>query len=277
MTKKRLLMLGGTLLACTSVGVQAWTVHASFDEGEVGTQTDRRDGFHGAAGGSTYSDQQKLKNNSARISIEKGKTGYGQWGGEFIFPERAYKGDTVWFLVHIYMPEDFDHHAYGEGNRLKFLRIQTLDSEGGNRGYHDLYYDMKGADQPYKWIYEGENRWVDVGSADNPPKKEQWQSYEMAVTLDDVSKDEGGEAVVRIWKNDVLLTEITGRKTLAASNDYANRALVFTYWNGGAPKDQHMYLDEITITTETPRNVDDHGNPFIGSLLRRRPVMLEQR
>ncbi|MDQ2076169.1 hypothetical protein [Marinimicrobium sp. ABcell2] len=264
----------GIAIACLSVGAQAWTIHASFDEGEVGAVADKaNDGFHGAGGQSTYSNEQKLKNNSARISIREGETGYGSWGGEFMFPERVYKGSTIWFLVHIYMPEDFDHHSYGEGNRLKFLRIQTLSATGSNHGYNDLYYDQKGAGQPYKWIYEGESRWVNVGSSENPPQKEAWQSYEMAVTLDNVPVSEGGSAKVRIWKNGLLLKEILDRKTLREADDYSNRALLFTYWNGGAPQDQHMYVDEITITVEEPVNADAHGNPHIGGLLKYRPVM----
>lgn len=274
MAGKLVAALLGSCFTCVSITVQAWTIHATFDEGEVGQNTHRSDGFHGAAGGSTYSDQQKLKNNSARISIRKGETGYGHWGGEFIFPESAYKGDTIWFLVHVYMPENFDHYAYGEGGRLKFLRIQTLKSNGDSRGYNDLYFDKKGASQPYKWIYEGENRWSDVGSLNNPPKKEQWQSYEMSVTLDNVPASAGGMAKIRIWKNGRLLKEISDRKTLGAADDYSNRALLFTYWNGGAPKDQHMYVDEITITTDTPDNVDEQGNPYLGGLLKRRPVMV---
>lgn len=273
MTRRLLFILMSTCLVCVSVTAKAWTIHASFDEGEIGSNANRRDGFHGAAGQSTYSDQQKLKNNSARISIKKGQTGYGHWGGEFRFPEKVYKGSTIWFLVHTYMPADFDHHAYGEGSRLKFLRIQTLKSNGDSRGYNDLYFDMLGAEQPYKWIYEGENRWSDVGSRNNPPKKEQWQSYEMAVTLDNIPKSKGGQAQVRIWKNGVLLAEIEDRMTLARADDYSDRALLFTYWNGGAPKDQHMYVDEITITTDTPPGTDAHGNPFIGGLLQHRPVM----
>lgn len=275
MIGKLLFLLVSTYLVGTSVTAQAWTIHASFDEGEVGKKTERHDGFHGAAGQSTYSDEQKLKNNSARISIKKGQTGYGHWGGEFRFPEKVYKGSTIWFLVHTYMPEDFDHYAYGEGNRLKFLRIQTLKSNGESRGYNDLYFDRKGAGQPYKWIYEGGSEgWVDVGSLDNPPQKEQWQSYEMAVTLDNVPKNEGGLAQIRIWKNGVLLKEIVDRVTLAKADDYSDRALLFTYWNGGAPKAQHMYVDEITITVDEPGDVDEHGNPYIGGLLQHRPVMM---
>src|SRR5690625_7547391 len=121
------------------------------------------------------------------------------------------------------MPENFDHYAYGEGGRLKFLRIQTLKSNGDSRGYNDLYFDKKGASQPYKWIYEGENRWSDVGSLNNPPKKEQWQSNEMSVTLDNVPASTGGIAKIGNWIHGRLLREISALKTLGAVHDYSIR------------------------------------------------------
>src|SRR5690625_7783165 len=99
----------------------------------------------------------------------------------------------------------------------------------------------------------------------------------MAVTLDNVPASAGGMAKIRIWKNGRLLANISDRKTLGAADDYSDRALLFTYWNGGAPKDQHMYVDEITITTDIPDNVDEQGNPYLGGLLKRRPVMVAKR
>lgn len=272
--KKLISGLVATFFALSAVSASAWTIHADFDQGEIGSQADGGgDGFHGAGGLSTYSSDQKLKNRSARIAIKEGTTGYGSWGGEFRFPEKAYKGETIWFSVHTYMPEDFDHHAYGEGSRLKFLRIQTLSSSGSNHGYNDLYFDQKGSEYPFKWIYEGASQWVNVGSDKDRPKKESWESYEMAVTLDTVPVSEGGQAKIRIWKNGSLLKEILDKTTLRDDQGYSNRALLFTYWNGGAPKDQHMYVDEVVITNEQPTNTDDNGNHYVGSLIKKRPLM----
>jgi len=35
-------------------------------------------------------------------------------------------------------------------------------------------------------------------------------------------------------------------------------------WNGGAPQDQDMWIDDIVITNETPTARDVYGNPMIG-------------
>src|SRR5680860_731607 len=170
-------------LGCFSVGAYAWTIHADFDTGAIGTKADRgNDGFSGAGGGGLYSNETSIKGNSAKLHIEEGKTGYGGWGGEFIFPEKAYRGDSLWYQVHVYFPEGFDHYSYGEGNRLKFLRIQTLSSDNKNHGYLDLYIDKKGSTTPFKWIYEGASKWSNVGNPSDMIIKDLWESYQMQVT-----------------------------------------------------------------------------------------------
>ena len=176
--------------------------------------------------------------------------------------------------MHTYFPAGFDHYAYGEGNRLKFLRIHTLTAGGSNIGYNDLYFSAKSVTTPFAFIYEGAPNWVTMGKLDDLPVQDTWESYEMAVTLDTVPVANGGKARVRIWKNGELLKDITDRITLKHEDAYANRALLFTYWNGGAPKDQHMYVDEITVTNEVPSRRDSQGNPYIGGLIKQRPLML---
>lgn len=259
-----------------SVAASAWTILADFDSGPIGTKASRtNDGFSSAAGGSLYSNETSIRGHSAKLNIEEGKTGYGMWGGEFMFPEKLVRGDTIWYQVHVYFPEDFDHYSYGEGNRLKFLRIHTESSENKNRGYVDFLLDMKGSTNPFKWIYEGENRWRNVGKPEHMIVKGVWESYQLQVTFDTIPVESGGEAETRIWKNGVLIGHITNRLTLKENTDVSDRALLFTYWNGGSPKTQEMYVDEITITNETPNWTDSQGNPLIKSALSNPPARLE--
>lgn len=246
----------------------AWTVSADFDSGQVGNQADRGgDGLTGAGGNTIYTTEQAVSGQAAKLTIERGETGYGKWGGELTFPRKAVSGDTIWYQVHTYFPEGFDHYSYGEGNRLKFLRIHTLSSSGDNRGYIDLYIDMKGSYNPFKWIYEGALRWHDVGEPEDMIVLGSWESYQMRVTLDDISVDSGGQAEIYIWKNGRLLEHFTDRRTLTSDTDYAPRALLFTYWNGGAPKTQSMYVDNITITTDRPSGKDSNGIAMVPSMI----------
>ncbi|BES71689.1 hypothetical protein RE428_27070 [Marinobacter nanhaiticus D15-8W] len=259
------------ILAATFLMAQpahSWTISADFDSGPLGSKADRGgDGFHGAGGNSVYTDEHALKGHAAKLTIEDGSTGYGGWGGEFIFPEKLTKGDTVWYQVHVYVPESFDHYSYGEGGRLKFMRIQTKSKENKNHGYLDFLIDKKNDPNAFKWIYEGEQVWQNIGNPEDLIVKGRWESYQMEATLDNVPVDAGGQAEVRIWKNGVLLKHITGRKTLREPTDFSDRALLFTYWNGGAPKTQSLYVDEITITNEKPSNLDTFGHPLVRNLL----------
>lgn len=264
------------ILSFSSLSASAWTIHSNFDSGELGTKADKNeDGFMGAGGGGIYSNETAIQGHSAKLHIKEGKTGYGMWGGEYMFPEKLHRGDTVWYQAHVYFPRGFDHYSYGEGNRLKFLRIATKSHDNNNHGYLDLYIDKKTSSYPFKWIYEGAARWVNVGEPSDMIVKDKWESYQMQITLDNVPKNSGGLAEVRIWKNGILLKHITDRITLKGSSDYSHRALLFTYWNGGAPQSQSMYVDNITITTEKPTNMDKEGNPRLRSLIFDRPKKLD--
>lgn len=264
------------LLATLASPTLAWTISADFDSGAIGTTADKGgDGFSGAGGKSTYTDEQALSGQAAKLTIEKGQTGYGTWGGEFRFPNRVGSGETIWFQVYTYFPEGFDHYAYAEGYRLKFLRIQTLSSSGSNHGYIDFYIDRQDDPNPFKWIYEGRQQWVNVGEPEDLIVKGQWESYQMRVTLGATPVASGGEAEIFIWKNGNLLSHITNQKTLISDTDYAPRALLFTYWNGGSPQTQSMYVDDVTITTDAPNFRDANGIRMLPSVIPNPPAPIE--
>jgi hypothetical protein len=266
----------GLLFASLTGPSLAWTISADFDSGQLGTKADKGgDGFSGAGGNSIYTNEQVVSGHAAKLTIEEGSTGYGGWGGEFIFPEKIVSGDTIWYQVHTYFPIGFDHYSYGEGYRLKFLRIHTKSPSGGNNGYIDLYVDKHDDPNPFKWIYEGEAQWRNVGDPTDLIVLGRWESYQMRVTLDDVPSDLGGKAEVYIWKNGSLLQHITNRKTLKSDADYSDRALLFTYWNGGSPKTQSMYVDNITITTDIPKGLDAEGTVMIPGFTPNAPARIE--
>ncbi|QJR81987.1 hypothetical protein CA267_015110 [Alteromonas pelagimontana] len=240
-----------------------WTIKSTFESEKLGDRAKGSTGFKDLAGQSEVTKDQVLSGQSAKIWIKEGQTGYGRWGGDWKFPEPLRRGDKVWFSVHTYMPEEFEPYSSSGGSRLKFLRILTKDSKQKNVGYDDLYVNIKGSNAPFRFIYEGEQRWHNVGRKNDIFQKERWENYQMSITFDSISKDEGGMAEVRIWKDGEKIAHITNRKTLKHVDDLATRALLFTYWNGGAPKDQFMYVDDITITSETPKWTDVDGYPIV--------------
>lgn len=258
--------------ALSSFAIAAdWMRTLTFESGSLGVKAEGgSDLFDGAAGKSYTScgqnEIQPLKGKCVQLNVIAGSEAFGTWGGIISFPQKAYKGETIWFLVHTYMPTGFDYHAYAAGNRLKFLRIHTADSAGKNIGYNDIYFEGVGSVNPLAYIYEGEQRWFKIGGKPHFPVFDQWESYEFAVTLDTVPVSKGGKALIRFWKNGVLLEEIKDRITLKFDNAYADAAYLFTYWNGGAPKTQSMYVDEITVTNKAT-NVDLEGNSYVGGLI----------
>lgn len=255
--------LGALFFACLlSTGAAAWTVELDFNKGAAGQKVSGM----GAQGRTVYSAERAYEGSqSARLTIHKGEEGYGVWGGYIPHPTNLKRGDELWFRVRTFFPTGFDYYSHSGGGRLKFLRFSTLNAKTGkSEGYNDIYIDKKGSSTPFKFIFEGENRWANVGKSSHWPSFDLWETYEFYVKFDAVPKSEGGHALIRFWKNGELLAEISDRKTLRSVESQVGRTLLFTYWNGGAPRTQSMWVDDLVLTSERPQSKDSHGNPFIG-------------
>lgn len=242
--------------------VESWTVSFDFESGTDGEFCGLESG-----GSSIISSVQSYGGTkSCQFSIGEGKTGFGQWGGGITYPENLNRGDELWLRLNTYFPDGFDYNSYGEGLRLKFLRFHTASANGANEGYNDWYITgaHPGDSTPFKWIYEGEQRWVDVGNNTDKIRRRAWETYEMYVRFDNVSVADGGMATIRLWKNGRLIADINNRKTLSASTTISDYTYIFTYWNGGSPKTQSMYVDNIILTSDRPTRQDSSGNFFIG-------------
>jgi hypothetical protein len=253
------------ILTIPSAGF-AWTLERNFNRGTLGERVTRVDGFDSAAGGTTYDNFRVYEGPmAARLSIREGATGFGHWGGIIDHPTHLRAGDEIWFRVRTFFPAGFDYYSYGEGERLKFLRIHTIDgTTHDNQGYNDIYIDRKGSSTPFRYICECEHRWTTIGEPGHIPQFDRWETYEFYVKLHPVPLSQGGQAVVRFWKNGELLAEIRDRKTLTNMNSISQRSLLFTYWNGGSPKTQSMWVDDVIITARRPLARDALGNHFIG-------------
>lgn len=255
---------GGSAGPSLSSGPQ-WTEIRTFEGGTLGEQVNLTVG-----GRSVYSDVEVFAGTrSCRMRALNGETGFGNWGGGIDYPEDLGRGDEVWLRVNTNFPPGFDLHAPGEGGRLKFLRHHTKEADGTHIGYEDMLIttaDGIVADAtPFKWIYEGENSFVDVGNfASHEIVLDIWETYEWYHRFDNITKDAGGLAVIRWWKNGLLVQEITNRRTLNSPTDKVDWTYIFTYWNGGSPQTQDMYMDNIKLTSIRPSNTDAFGNFLIG-------------
>lgn len=219
------------------------------------------------------SEKVKAGSTSCRMGISSGTDGWGTWGGTMAFPSDLAKGDELWIRLNMFVPTDFN---YTGSPQLKFMRVHTKTSSGGHLGYLDFLVTPNGpthwdsnigiqSDAPYYYYYESVVRQIYPGTYQNDRiQKGVWESFEIYWELDNVSVDSGGNGRVRIWKNNKLLGDYTNQTTLTNSTDLADSFFLFTYWNGNAPKTQHVYIDDIVMTSDRPDNVDAHGNYFIG-------------
>lgn len=256
-----------SLLVAVSLPAHSWTRALTFENGSIGAkaQSGASTDFDDAAGGSYFTNEQVLTGNqAAKLTVTGGSTAFGEWGGIINYPELLRKGDEVWFSVNTYFPAGFNYDSTGGGGHLKFLRIHAQTSGGSNSGYNDWYMNPEAVSVPHKFIYEGQQQWFEFGDPSDEVQRGRWETYEMYVKFDNVPASQGGSAIVRVWKDGRLLREITGAKTLNNSSDTSDRAHIFTYWNGAAPKTQHMYVDDIVVTSDTPSNRDSFGNPMVG-------------
>lgn len=256
-----------SLLVAVSLPAHSWTRALTFEQGSIGSKAQSNSGqdFDDAAGGAYITDERVLSGSkAAKLTVTGGSTAFGEWGGIVNYPELLRKGDEVWFSVNTFFPQGFNYDSTGGGGHLKFLRIHAQTSGGGNSGYNDWYMNPEATSVPHKFIYEGQQQWFEFGAPSDEVQRGKWETYEMYVKFDNVSADQGGSAIVRVWKDGKLLREITGAQTLNSASDTSDRAHIFTYWNGAAPKTQHMYVDDIVVTSDTPSNRDASGNPMVG-------------
>jgi hypothetical protein len=203
--------------------------------------------------------------NACELHIKQGQTGYGVWGGELHLPNKLTRGDEIWIRVRTYWPPGFDYDSTSSGKRLKFLRVRTYNASGSATGHDDWYINpTTSPDPPFSFIYEGEGQWVHFGGPKFEIKHGVWETYEFYIKFDSTPASQGGQARIITWKDGVMMKDIGGKITLKDPNGYASLFRLFTYWNGGSPATQNMFVDDLTITSDTPGNRDANGNPYIG-------------
>jgi len=245
----------------------AWTIEENFDAQGVGNRCGSL--WIGAGSPSANAVVTNLESssgsNACKFWIQQNSKG--PYGGGLNHPSPLAKGDEVWLRLRVFMPNGYDYTAPGEGENLKFLRFRTIAaSDRSNHGYDDWYLLSKkhGSGKPFGYIYEGYLAWTYFGSDSDVIQLGKWETYEFNIKFDNTSVNNGGKARVRTWKNGDLLADITNSPTLKTSDTIVIDTLLFSYWNGGSPATQELYVDDIVLTTDLPSGRDKQGNPYIG-------------
>jgi hypothetical protein len=200
---------------------------------------------------------------SAQMGIRDGDGGgFGQWGGLLPIDPAVARGGEVWVRLYVYWPSDFEFSA---APWMKFLRLHNRASDGENAGYNDLYVDR--ADETMS-VLRTIKEVHDVWAVHDGPRlpRDTWERYEMYLFVDDVPVDEGGDARVRIWRDDALIFDRTDVPTITESGGVIDYFYLFTYWNNEAPPDNECWVDDLAIATDAspPPWTDAAGNPWIG-------------
>lgn len=235
-------------------------------------QLNGEESFTGAAGETTYSDEFSYSgDNSIKMTIVEGKTGWGTFGGTVHFEKcvhvggrKLVKGDEIWVRARMLFPEGFE---FNQNGRNKFLRLRAFHDENGTKvseGYNDLYLNAHGS-SPFEFIFEGVNSWYSMGSESDFFQHGVWKTVEFYLKLDDKKVSEGGDARVRVWIDGKLIGETGERATLVRSDSFVESFNFFTYWdNEGAHRTQSVYVDDFFLTTDRPTVTDNNGYWFIG-------------
>ena len=266
------------LLIFFSNYANAWTINANFEDGEVDQKAmlPSLDSFHKAANNSTYTNARKFNGNkSGKVTTAADGSGeFGRWGGAWNFESNLKQGDEIWFRVWVYYPNDFKFtSSTGEG--MKFMRIHVASANGKNEGYHHNFISQ--GKNKGKFFVGGEVRDSDGKTIfDNKSKPElrgpdnsgigqvslgQWHAYEEYVLFHSTP----GKAIRRTWFDGRLVMEDTQTATLGSSTSYSDFIYIWTYWNGGAPKVQSAFIDDVIITSDQPSKTDNNGYPFLGT------------
>ena len=279
MDKRLVVMLGATITIMLAGPVFGWHI-ANDCEGETlgGRPADREGVFWGAE--TTLSNEQVSTGaQSCKFEIAAGSEGWPseggplEWGAIFSFLEDVNVGQEVWLRFDLFIPAGFD--IWTNTGMLKFIRLGTrIDTRStgamdilmgvpsASLWSADLERDVK---PPFVASFEGAPKLKMVGSRPrNDVKTGVWETYEVYAKIGVSGEADGGQSIVRVWKNNTLIANLANQITAVDETGRMTGLYLFTYWNGRARSDQHAYMDNLFITNEKPANMDENGNAFIG-------------
>lgn len=246
-------IIGGSL-ALLSASVSAWSVEGNFDDKSVGALCAPI--WDSGSDTKVSSDMSSSGTKSCRMGINQGVF---TWGGGIKFPSSLAEGDELWVRFRLFVPNGFSTYVPpSKGSNLKFIRISQKDSSG-KVGRLDWYW-------PKGVILErdfGCNPCWQTFNGSSPVTGV-WQTWEMYTRLDKISVNDGGQGRTRAWVNGKLVADLTARPTMWPDARTVVDVRIFDHWNGGAPKNQYLYLDDLVVTNVTPASRDTAGNPYIG-------------
>ena len=234
----------------------------------------------------------------AELSIESGSDGgagggtgpNGGFGGGFASTINAShpvvaKGEEMWWGMMIYVPTGFKFTTNTTVG-LKGCRFGHPSSYGVGKVEHHFNYDgTTGANSGINILTElqGSSDPYQVHTQDRVLIPGQWNWIEFYLKPSDIYTD----CVRRVWINDQMVIERVGgtatkwhdgtwqtqthdinEKLLVDAAASLTGQMLFTYWNGGAPQTQKLWIQRIVMhkTLADLSTTDEFGNKLIGSV-----------
>jgi hypothetical protein len=200
-----------------------------------------------------------------------------QFGG-YLLTNRAFvAGTDLWLRMYTYFPLDFcfSYGSYGDGwGPIKWFRI-SANNANGPRSTIEMGTPTAMGDgynfRPWPTCGTTVALWADVnemgaGTSPFPYYKPElggkaitrgvWLALQVQWHFGD-----GAAGYTRGWVDDVYLGQ--NNHTTCPAGSVIERLVLGDYWNGGFPKQQAFYIDDIIITTQTPNTLDSGGRPYI--------------
>lgn len=245
------------------------------------------------------------RSSSCKLVIQQGSTGRPGDGaatteGDFGFGLALTPGDAagigegkeVWVGVRIFIPSDFSFST--NTGLLKFLRLDYSqpDPNVGTYGRLDWLatnglYDGTDANAQVGWCYGNENHPLSqtetVKTGGPLLHRDQWNWVEVYTKV----STNPAQSDSRLWVNGILTYEVTAGRhvrsrtsagtyatatwseevaTLPGTDTTLLHLLLFTYWNGGAPRTQSCNVQDVIIHDVAADLAarDAFGNTMIG-------------
>lgn len=272
-------VVSAVLLSLIPAFAQAWTYTINCEDGAVGSTPANTDLAFWGKNTIITNEQASEGSKSCKFSIKKGSEGWPssggplEWGAVLSLPSNVKVGEELWVRFDMFVPTGFD--IWTNTGMLKFIRFGTKTSTR-TTGCVDFLMGVpnaklwdpiakKDVSPPFVVSFEGVPQLSMVGTRPtNDVVTGVWETYEAHVKVDSIPQSLGGQSTARMWKNNVPIADLPGQITAVDKTGVVQSIYLFTYWNGNAPKDQHVYIDNITVTNQQPANVDRRGHAYIG-------------
>lgn len=260
------------VLLCTVVfsgPLYAWTKTLTFESGTVGQVANGSDAFDDAGSQVLYSNTRaKSGSQSAAVTMGSCTSFWPTHTAEYPADSVSY-GGRLWARMWVFLQSGWSWAGCdpGQADRIKWIRFTTsagsisvLLSQNGYIRPSNEPYGASGYEEP---VFANSYNEVSPSVSEGTVPANQWVELELYVYFHETA------GVVRIWKDGILVFQDTNVKTVPNGVGLSYTQYWGT-WNQnpyvlGSGTSQTFWVDDLTLQTDVPDNVDAYGNRMIST------------